>query len=68
MKCQTLLFVKNKKNTISLSCAELAKRLVKVKVLLTTAADDILIFLNEKIRLGILCESSAGQMNHLLGR
>ena len=55
---------KKKKKNINLSSAELAQRVVKVKALITTAADTILIlffrfFLSEKIRLEISGESSA---------
>ena len=44
MKCQILFSGKNKKNTIDLSSAELAQRVVKVKVLIATAADNNLDF------------------------
>ena len=44
MKCQILFSGKNKKNIINLSSAENAQRVVKVKALITTAADNILIF------------------------
>ena len=57
MKCHILFSGKNKKNIINLSSAENAQRVVKVKVLITTAANDnIVCILSEKIRLDILCE------------
>ena len=43
MKYQSLFSGKNKKNIASLSSAKLAKRMVKVNVLITTAADGIFI-------------------------
>ena len=43
MKCQIMFSWKNK-NIINLLSAELAKNVVKVKSLITTAADVILIF------------------------
>ena len=42
MKCQMLFPGKNKKNVIILSSAELTQRVVNVEVLITVAADDIL--------------------------
>ena len=44
MKCQILVFGKNKKNIINLSSAENAQRVVKVKALGKLIADDILLF------------------------
>ena len=69
MKCQNLFSGKNKKNLINLLSAELAQRVVKVKVPVTTAADHILYFFNiyfsEKIGLDILSELSAKQTIHM---
>ena len=45
MKCQILFSGKNKKNIINLSSAENAQRVVKVKVLATSAAEGILKYL-----------------------
>ena len=61
MRCSILYSGKNKKKIILLSSAELARRVVKVKVLITIRADDIPIlsiykFISEKIRLNISCE------------
>ena len=51
MQCQILYSGKNKKNITNLSSAELAKRVVNVKVLSKLAVDDILLlifFFSEK--------------------
>ena len=40
MKCQILFSGKNKKNIINLPSAENAQRVVKVKALVTTAAEN----------------------------
>ena len=45
MKCQILFFLKNKKNIINLSSAENAQRVVKVKALRKSVADNILKFI-----------------------
>ena len=44
MKCQILFSGKNKKNILNLSSAELAQRVVKVKVLSKSLAEIILNF------------------------
>ena len=44
LKCQILFSGKNKKNIINLSSAENAQKVVKVKVPVTAAADNILFF------------------------
>ena len=66
MKYQSLFSGKNKKNVTSWSSAKLAKRMVKVNMLITTAADGIFIifffifyffffFFEKKKRLVISC-------------
>ena len=73
MKYQNLFSGKNKKNITDLSSAELAKRVVKVKVLIITSAHDALVFFYfiylfiffcRENEVDISCELSAFQTVH----